>query len=573
LLGERLRAAVAVALALVIFVVTWLYRFNDPGGSLAFLTDDHFFYVVRGWQILFGDLPVRDFVDHGAPLYYYVAAAVQWLGGRGTLSELVFSVTVLALCASGIFLIAARASGSLALGVLAAWFHVLLDTRFYNYPKILVYVAAIPALWWWANRPTLARVAVLAVITVIGFLLRHDHGVFVALAFAVMVVLVQGVPWRVRLRHTAAYALLGLLLVAPYLAFISVNGGIGLYFRTALAWAERDRARAEVVWPGLFDYPDGTSAAAAAGHPIAIIQDNAVAWAYYGELALPVAALIVLTLSPTAFRPSWPNAVAKIGTVAVLGIVLNAGFLRGPLEARLADPSVPHAVLLAWLVAALYGLMVHRERLRPSLQRPAAAAVARGAGLLVAVPVIAVMLVTVGKNGYDRFDKANLVDGPRNALERMDRIWTAVGTSFDDAVENATDVESTLVLARYVRECTLPTDRVFMQHYLPQVAALGDRGFAGGHADLRPGFFRTEEMQRLTVERLSHQSVPVVFVGSGPAWGGFREDFPMVARYFDAHYRAVEERRFGSGDSVQLLVRNDRHPVRTFELLGWPCFR
>ena len=64
-------------LAAALFLFAWLYRFNDPNGSFAGLTDDHFFYLVRGWQLLFGDLPVRDFVDHGAPLYYYVAAAVQ----------------------------------------------------------------------------------------------------------------------------------------------------------------------------------------------------------------------------------------------------------------------------------------------------------------------------------------------------------------------------------------------------------------------------------------------------------------------------------------------------------------
>ena len=570
--GRRLRAAAAGALALVVFVVAWLYRFNDPGGSFAYLTDDHFFYVVRGWQILFGELPVRDFVDHGAPLYYYVAAAVQWLGGRGTLSELVFSVTVLALCASGVFLIAARASGSLALGLFAALFHVLLDPRFYNYPKILVYVAAIPALWAWANHPTMLRTVVLAVITVLGFLLRHDHGVFVGAAFAVIVVLVQGVPWNLRVRHTAAYALLVLLLAAPYMAFISANGGVGLYFRTALAWAERDRDRAEVVWPGLFDNPDGVSDEAAGGSPVAVIKDNFVAWTYYGELALPAAALIVLVLSPTAFRPSWPNAVAKVGTVVVLGAILNVGFLRAPLEARLADPSVPHAVLLAWLLTALYGLLFRPDLLRQSLQRAPLRAAVRVAGTLVAVPVILVLWITASKDGYDRFDKANMVEGPRNALERMDRIWAGARASFPGAAETAADLDSTLVLARYVRDCTAPTDRVFMQHYLPQVAALAERGFAGGHADLRPGFFTSDEMQRLTVARLRRQSVPVAFVGGGPTWGGFRESFPEVVRYFDAHYRPVEERRFGSGDSVQLLVRTDRQPVRTFELLGWPCF-
>jgi len=420
-------------------------------------------------------------------------------------------------------------------------------------------------------------VVVLAVITVIGFLLRHDHGVFVGIAFAVMLVLVQGIPWNVRFRQAAVYALLVLLLVAPYLAFISVNGGVGMYFRTALAWAERDRARAEVVWPGLFDNPDGVSDEAAAGDPLAVVQDNYVAWTYYGELALPFAAMIVLTLSPTAFRPSWPNAVAKIGMVAVLGLVLDAGFLRGPLEARLADPSVPHAVLLAWLLTAVYGLLFRPELLRPSLQRALQRAplrvALRASVVVVAVPVVVFLWITASKDGYDRFDKANMVEGPRNALERMDRIWGAARASFPGAVESSTDLESTITLARYVRECTAPTDRVFMQHYLPQVAALAERGFAGGHADLRPGFFTSEEMQRLTVERLERQSVPVAFVGGGPTWGGFRESFPIVVRYFDAHYRSVEERRFGSGDSVRLLVRIDRQPVRTFELLGWPCFR
>jgi len=52
------RTAIVAALAAGIFVFSFLLRFNDPGGSFAGLTDDHFFYLVRGWQILFGDLPV-----------------------------------------------------------------------------------------------------------------------------------------------------------------------------------------------------------------------------------------------------------------------------------------------------------------------------------------------------------------------------------------------------------------------------------------------------------------------------------------------------------------------------------
>jgi hypothetical protein len=112
-----------------------------------------------------------------------------------------------------------------------------------------------------------------------------------------------------------------------------------------------------------------------------------------------------------------------------------------------------------------------------------------------------------------------------------------------------------------------------MQHYLPQVLGLAERGFAGGHADLRPGFFTTDEMQRLTVHRLRQQSVPVALVGAGDSWGGFRESFPLVTAYFDERYQSVGERTFDERFEIRLLVERDGHAVRRFGPLDWPCFR
>jgi len=260
---QHLRRAVMGVLAAALFLFAWLYRFNDPSGSFAGLTDDHFFYLVRGWQLLFGDLPVRDFVDHGAPLYYYVGAAVQLVMGRGTLSELIFSVTVLAACASATFWLAARGSGSMAAGLVGAAFHILLEPRFYNYPKILVYVVAIPLLWRFAERPTTALSFWLALVTVVGFLFRHDHGVFVGVAMAVLLLFMDGQRWLDRLKHAVVYGAFVGALLAPYLLFVQVNGGVVSYIEQASAWAERDRNRAPVVWPVLFDNPDGVSDAAA----------------------------------------------------------------------------------------------------------------------------------------------------------------------------------------------------------------------------------------------------------------------------------------------------------------------
>lgn len=571
-----MRAIGVAAAAGTVFVLSWLYRFNDPSGSFSYLTDDHFFYLVRGWQILFGELPVRDFVDHGAPLYYYMGAAVQAVFGRGTLSEIAFSVTVLAGSAAGVCVLASRASGSLVLGILAAFAHVLLEPRYYNYPKILVYVIAIPALWAFADRPDTRRSALLALVTVIAFLFRHDHAVFIAGAFVVLLLLLQSASWWLRVRQALVYGGLVLALAAPYLLFLELNGGVVDYFQTAATWAERDRDRAEVVWPGLFENPDGVSEAAATGGPVtsalARVKDNWAAWGYYAELALPFAALLVLTLSPQAFRPAWPNAVAKIGMVVALGLMLNAGFLRHPLEARLADPSVPHAILVAWLVTALVSLLWRPQLLRPLFRRPILTRTVQVIAVLATVPVLAVLITVVTRDLHERLDKASLAGRPRNAIERVGIIRRAVRDSYPPKHDAAADPDNTLTLVQYLRACTRPTDRVFMQHYLPQVLALAERGFAGGHADLRPGFFGTDAMQRQTLGRLQRQSVPVALVGAGETWEGFRPGFPLITEYFDRNYQPAGEHLFNGRYAVLLLVRRDATPTGTFAPLGWPCF-
>ena len=566
------RLVVIALVGVALFAFSWLFRFNNPGGSFAGLTDDDFFYLVRGWQILFGDLPVRDFVDHGAPLYYYLAAAVQVLGGRGTLSEIVFSITVLSACATAVFLLGIRASGSILIGLAVAVVHVLLEPRLYNYPKILVYVAAIPALWAFADRPGAWRRALIAAITVAGFLFRHDHGAFVAAAFAVLLVLLPTLTWRERVRHAVAYALLVLLLLAPYLVFIEMNGGVVSYFRQASAWAERDRARAEVVWPGLFDNPDGVSADAKDGsgviRALGTLHDNSVAWLFYAELALPIVALLVVAVSRDGFRPDWPQARVKIATVAVLALILDAGFLRSPLGARLADPSVAHAILLAWLAVALAALVTGRATFQPWV--PAAVA-ARGVIAVCIASLLFVAMVTSARDWEQRLDRASLLDGPGRTMRTMHHVAASIEQDWE--LPGGSHPSGLMKLTRYLADCTKPTDRVFMQQYLPEVIALSRRGFAGGHADLRPGFFTSDDMQQLTVHRLQHQTVPVVLLATGADLDHFRESFPQVTAYFDRQYTAAGDRQLDERYRVHLLVANTATAHGRYEPLDWPCFR
>jgi hypothetical protein len=567
----RLRNAILVALSVGIFIASWLFRFNDPGGSFAGLTDDHFFYVVRGWQILFGDIPVRDFVDHGAPLYYYVAAAVQLLFGRGTLSELAFSTTVLSASAVITFLLATRASGSILAGLAACLLHVWLGPRFYNYPKALIYALAIPLLWRFADRPSALLRVGLAVLTVIAFLFRHDHGAFVGLATTVLMLSISELRFAERVRHLAIYGLLVLVLVAPYVVFIQINGGVVSYFRQASAWAERDRAREPVVWPGLFDNPDGESDEANAGSLVAKVRDNGAAWVYYTEILLPFFALFVLAASRDGFRPEWPHAREKLAMVAVLGAALDAGFLRSPLEARLADPSVPLVILIAWLLVALPRLFLRDASLRPSwlpVRWPIRVAVT-----VVAAGIALLFVVLVKGDLYKRLDKASMTDRFGKPFERVGVISNQLRVDWDLGLWAARPERPDLItLSLYINACTTPDDRVLVQSYLPQVLAIARRAFAGGHADLRPGFFEFEEAQRLTVERLRSRSVPIILLDTEDSLRSFYRSFPIVTAYIDQEYRQAGMHTFDERFGITLYVKKDRTPTGTYEALGWPCY-
>src|SRR6185436_6901968 len=392
---------------------------------------------------------------------------------------------------------------------------------------------------------------------------RHDHGVFVALAVGTLLVLLR-MTWAERVKQGLLYAVTVLLLLSPYLVFIQLNGGIAFYFRQASAWAQRDRDRAPVVFPGLFENPDGVSDLARTGNTlervVATVRDNTVAWLYYVEIMLPVLAILLLLASRDAFRGGrWPQARAKLGMVAVLALVLDAGFLRSPLEARLADPSVPLAVLVAWLVVAVPKSLVFRAEWAPA----AAARIwaARGAVLVASAVVLLVFVATFGLDFYRRLDKAALTERVGRPFERAGLVAAQLRTDWRlESWATIPDHSQLFDLATYLNACTTPADRVLVQGYIPQVLALARRGFAGGHADLRPSFFGSEEAQRLTVARLSTQSVPLILLDSGDSYGAFRDWFPLVTAYIDEHYTLVGTRTFDERFGITLFARRDRTP-------------
>jgi hypothetical protein len=250
--------------------------------------------------------------------------------------------------------------------------------------------------------------------------------------------------------------------------------------------------------------------------------------------------------------------------------VLDVGFLRSPLAARLADPSVPLAILVAWLAVAL------PQVLMPSRWRWPAGAPAwafGAAALVMAAPIAFTLGSGMTHDFYRRLDKAGLSERMGKGFERASGVARQLRSDWQlETWVSRPDRPELLDLSLYVNACTRPGDRVLMQAYLPQVLALARRAFAGGHADLRPGFFRTDDAQRLTVSRLERQSVPIILFEADREFANFRKSFPLVMAYVDAHYQMAGAHVFDGRFGTTLYVRNDLTPTGTYAPLGWPCY-
>ena len=226
-----------------VFVVSFLFRFMAQPN----LTNDFFVHVAGGRQMLLGEWPVRDFVDLGLPLMFATSAVAEWIGGYTLLSEVTVALVFMSLGAVLVFVLATEVSRSRVIGLLVTLPVVLVAPRLYAYPKLFCYPLAVWAMWRYLDKPTTARVLVLAAVTAVAFLFRHDHGIYIGTAIAAMLVVRHWpcgvVGWS---RIVGAYALVVVLFLSPHLVFVQIHGGLISYVQTGVEFSRADIDR---VWP------------------------------------------------------------------------------------------------------------------------------------------------------------------------------------------------------------------------------------------------------------------------------------------------------------------------------------
>ena len=439
-------------LALAVGTVAFAARYAVTGA----IENDHFVTFTRALQVLYGDWPVRDFDDPGFPLSYLVSTAAAAIFGPSLFVNVLLSIALLALTSALSFLLAYRATGSIAASLLAAAFTIAIYPRLYNAMKVIVPVVAIWLAWRYADAPSRTRLVAMALWSAVAFLLRHDYLLYVAAGNAVLLAMCHANAPRELAARLAGYTALTLLFVAPWLVYVQLFEGISEYFASALRFvASEGRRTASAPLPRLF----------------------------YALTAVPVAGLV------TSFRQSARLGRPHLAAASTMLLALDLVFLRDVLAARVPDVIAPTAVVAA-AVAGYY--------LSPRAMKLVAAI---GAGV-----VIAAIAVQVAR-------RSDPIVVPLEAADRVGQITHRLRAVSADIIPNP----SMAPLIAYLSECTNADDRLFVAGFAPEIPALAHRAFAARLPSWLPGYYEDPADIDRAVARLRDERIGAAIFLDGTA--------------------------------------------------------
>jgi hypothetical protein len=535
-----------VCAAIGIALVTAAWRFLTFTG----FNNDHYIYLAGAQQMVLGEWPVRDFVDPGWPLMYAVSAAARLLLGRELWVELLLVSGAFAIGAAFTLTAAARLSGSLVVALMVTLLDVVFNPRSFGYPKILLYAIAGWALVTVTRNMSRAGVVVLGALTVVAFLFRHDHGLYIgAGSLAAIVFASWSAGAGVLVRRVGTFAGVLVVLLLPWAIFVQSYVGMIEYLKPAL---EFSRAEAEATVLRSLPRLDLSGGAAAT-------QINWEVWLFYLFYAMPAASLVIAWWRARRGRERWPGESAAVAAIAVMAIVMNLGFIRTPLVARLPDAGVPAAMLGAWLI----GLALEVRLLM--MRRVVLVAAA-------AIFLLTALAISVVADVPGELNRAGVLNRSGAMAERIEDLSVRLRKTRPQGNHvPSRNSEALLPFYAYLDRCSSPRDRIVMTGLSPDVFVLANRGFAGGQMAFRPAFYATPADQRKAIARMQSQSVPFVIVALEEEVG-FRGALPLVAAYVDGHYDPLAHIPVPGTRGLQIFVERGRRAPSADPDTGWPCF-
>ena len=523
----------AAAAAVFLFVFVASMRFL----SLTGFPDDHYVHLAGAQQMLHGEWPSKDFVDLGAPLTYAIPAAAQAIFGQRQLTEALLMAVAFGLGAVLTLRAGVGLTGSIALALIAALIEFLVYPRTYSYPKIVIYAAASVALLWYTRQPSFWRIVGLAGLASFAALVRHDHGLYVGIASVAAVALTPLPSDQSKgVRSVATLAGAVIVFMLPYLIYLQIVDGIIPHLQRGMTFTALEVPRQRLTLFGLPFYDE---------------------WLLAFAWLTPVVALVVLVIPAIRHRDGAWATLQRVAPVVVLALVADAGLIRDRLDVRLPDAIVPPALLLAWLAGRAWSMQP------------------RVMGIAARVAAVAVLLVTIGSAAVmgsiiEQFDRTGVFGGldrvPLHAatlVRDMERPWA--GRQVPSAVAG-----EMRPFFDYAERCTQPDQHLLVAAFLPEIAVLAKRPFAGGQVWFMAGAMTSAADHALVISRIERQHPPVA-VFRRPNYDDLVREFPELDAYIMSRYTEVARYPLGDNDVVVLMM-DMAQGKGTDAKTGWPCF-
>ena len=520
--------------------------------TLRGLSNDHYMHLAWAQQLLFGELPGRDFVDPGMPLMYTLSAIVQRVW-PGPFSDGVLTCALLAVAASATFLVVTELTSSIAFGVVATLFEIAMEPRLYSYPKVLVPAVALLLIQRYLRHPSRLRLVWLAAWTGVAVLFRHDLGVYAAAGIGAALLVAHGANWRQTVRVLTEYGVALVACMSPYVLFVQWSEGVGEHLHEAIEFAKGE-AHQRFITPPAFPYwanADSTSWS----------QLDSAVFLFYAAYALAILCLVLLGRSKE--RSTGREPVAAAGFAMLLMYLLVV--LRHPIDTRIQDVAALLAVNGAWALAESWqrATTVVTSGPSPSLVR-------RLVPLVVAVIVVGGGLVNtwILSGVPTRLKETRVADG-FGTIKHTIEVAEETGTVWP--WERFWPAGELPAAVRYLHACTTSRDAVLLTWAAPEYYYFAQRRFGAGHAlFLPPDAFTTGHDQARMLERIRKDRIPVVLINEGRS-DEFAKAYPEVDRYIRDAYVAAGTFKIRDGSLITVAIGRDLKSTGTYDPEGWPC--
>jgi hypothetical protein len=327
-----------------------------------------------------------------------------------------------------------------------------------------------------------------------------------------------------------------LAFMLPYLIYLQAVDGIVAHLQRGMAFAALEVPRQRLTLTGLPLYD---------------------AWLLAAAWLAPLTALALIAIHVRASRADAWSTARRVAPIAVLALVANAGLIRDRLDIRLPDAIVAPALLMAWLVHQAW-------KPRPS-----------PVWLAVRILGVAALLVTMGYAAVmgsfpEQLDRAGVSSGVGRIPERVATLVREMERPWAGRLVPSAPAGEMRPFFDYAERCIPPDQRLLVAAFLPEVAVLAQRPFAGGQIVFMPGALKTKADHALVMRRLERQRVPVA-VFRRPAYDDLAIEFPELDAYIRGRLTEVAHWSLGDDDAVYLMM-DATQSKGTDAKTGWPCF-